>query len=161
MLLLKADGTFWRWHSTLMKLGSTSQATSTCKTQVCGVWKTLIQFFKSPYTQKNLGFVLGFEEGISNKLTNYETPEPIGYHRIYKTLPLAPILSQLDPLYPPPTNLPKIHSDPIYILVFQVVSFLRAFPPKPCTLPAPLPCLAHLILLYLRCLIIFSIASVV
>jgi hypothetical protein len=28
-------------------------------------------------------------------------------------------------------------------LVFQVISFLRAFPPKPCTLFSPLPCVPH------------------
>jgi hypothetical protein len=28
-------------------------------------------------------------------------------------------------------------------LVFQLVSFLRAFPPKPCTLFCPLPCVPH------------------
>jgi hypothetical protein len=43
----------------------------------------------------------------------------------------------------PPANLPKIHSDPIYALVFRVVSFLWAFPPKPCTIFSPLPCVPH------------------
>jgi hypothetical protein len=28
-------------------------------------------------------------------------------------------------------------------LVFQVVFFFRAFPPKPCTLLSPLPCMLH------------------
>jgi hypothetical protein len=28
-------------------------------------------------------------------------------------------------------------------LVFRVVSFLLAFPPKPCTLLSPLPCVPH------------------
>jgi hypothetical protein len=48
----------------------------------------------------------------------------------------------------PPANLPEIHSDPIYVLVFQVVSFLLAFPPKPCTLFSPMraTCPSHLIL---------------
>jgi hypothetical protein len=52
--------------------------------------------------------------------------------------------------YPEPTEstphlpaiLPKTHSDPdppIYASVFRVVSFLRAFPLKPCTIPSPLP----------------------
>jgi hypothetical protein len=55
------------------------------------------------------------------------------HHRIHNSPPLVPTLSQLDPIYTPPANLPKIHSDPIYALVFQVVSFLLAFPSKPCT----------------------------
>jgi hypothetical protein len=42
-----------------------------------------------------------------------------------------------------PANLSKIHSDPIYALVFRVVSFLRALPPKPCTLFSPVPCVLH------------------
>jgi hypothetical protein len=44
-----------------------------------------------------------------------------------------------------PANLPKIHSDPIYALVFQVVSFFRAFSPKPCTLFPPFPCVPHVV----------------
>jgi hypothetical protein len=28
-------------------------------------------------------------------------------------------------------------------LIFKVVSFLQVFPPKPCTLSSPLPCLPH------------------
>jgi hypothetical protein len=32
-------------------------------------------------------------------------------HRFHNIPPSAPILSQLDPLYTPPANLPKIHSD--------------------------------------------------
>jgi hypothetical protein len=35
------------------------------------------------------------------------------HHRIHKSRPPVPILSQLDPLYTPPAILPKIHSDPI------------------------------------------------
>jgi hypothetical protein len=37
------------------------------------------------------------------------------HHRVHKSPPLVPILSQLrfTPLPPPPANLPKIHSDPI------------------------------------------------
>jgi hypothetical protein len=32
---------------------------------------------------------------------------------------------------------------PIYAAVFRVVSFLQAFPPKPCTLFSPLSCIPH------------------
>jgi hypothetical protein len=48
---------------------------------------------------------------------------------------------------PPPTNLPKVHFDPIYASVFQVVFFLSVFPPNPlqvsplshaCHMPRPL-----------------------
>jgi hypothetical protein len=48
----------------------------------------------------------------ANKL-NLWHQNPQAYHHIHKCLPLVPILSQLDPLYAPTANLPKIHSDPI------------------------------------------------
>jgi hypothetical protein len=67
----------------------------------------------------------------------------------------------VNPLHTPPTNLPKVHFEshpPIYALIFQVVFFLRAFPPKLCTRfsPPPLPatCPAPLILRDFNCLII-------
>jgi hypothetical protein len=44
---------------------------------------------------------------------------------------LHPSLSSWDPFW---SHLP------IYALVFRVVSFIRAFPPKPCTIFSPLPC---------------------
>jgi hypothetical protein len=35
------------------------------------------------------------------------------HHSIHRSPPPVPILSQLDPIYTPSANLPKIHSDPI------------------------------------------------
>jgi hypothetical protein len=48
-----------------------------------------------------------------------------------------------NPPPPPKSSIPKIHSDPIYALVLQVVSFLWAFAPKPCTRFSSLPCVPH------------------
>jgi hypothetical protein len=38
---------------------------------------------------------------------------PKVHHRIHNSPPPVPVLSQLDPIYTPPANLLKIHSDPI------------------------------------------------
>jgi hypothetical protein len=46
------------------------------------------------------------------KLTPWRQ-NPKVHQRIHKSLPPVPILSQLDPIYTPPANLPKFHSDPI------------------------------------------------
>jgi hypothetical protein len=48
--------------------------------------------------------------------------------------PLPPSQSPQDPFWSHP---------PTYALVLRVVSFLRAFPPKPCTIFSPLPCVPH------------------
>jgi hypothetical protein len=53
---------------------------------------------------------------LQDWLTNKQTPWHQNlkvYHRIHKSPPPVPILSQLDPLCTPPANLPKSHSDPI------------------------------------------------
>jgi hypothetical protein len=49
-------------------------------------------------------------------LTNQLTPwrqNPKVHHPINNSPPPVPILSQVNPLHTPPTNLPKVHSDPI------------------------------------------------
>jgi hypothetical protein len=50
------------------------------------------------------------------KLTTWRQ-NPKVHHRIHNSPPPVPVLSQLDPIYTPLANLPKIHSDPIYALV--------------------------------------------
>jgi hypothetical protein len=112
---------------------------------------------------KFLCYFLRISTFHKHKLTTPNSVEqkPKVHHRIYKRPLSAPILSQLDPLIlppPPPANFPKTHFDPIlpsYALVFQVVSFLRAFPPKPCTLFSPvhacrMACPPHSPWFYLR-----------
>jgi hypothetical protein len=77
--------------------------------------------------------------------TNPWRQNPKVHHNIHNSPPPVPILSQLDPIYTPPANLHKFHSDPIYALVFRVVSFLLAFPSKPCTHSSTFPCVLHVL----------------
>jgi hypothetical protein len=63
-------------------------------------------------------------------------------HCIHNSPPMILILSQVNPLHTPPTNLPKVHFDPILPSTpwsFKVF-FLWTFPPKLCTHSSPLPC---------------------
>jgi hypothetical protein len=74
--------------------------------------------------------------------------------------PSAPILSQLDPLYTLPPNLPKIHSDPILPSTpwSSMWSLSLGFSTRTLTFYSPPPCVCpvHIILLDLICLIIFG-----
>jgi hypothetical protein len=70
------------------------------------------------------------------KMLNPWRYKPTVHRRIYKSLPPVPILIQLDRVYIPSQSTwdPFWSHLPIYTSVFSVVSFLRAFPPKPCWL---------------------------
>jgi hypothetical protein len=87
------------------------------------------------------------------------------HHHVHKSSPLVPILSQLEPLYMPPANLPNIHSDPILPSMPQSSEWspsLGLSPKTPYTfLPSPMHATRpnHLILLDLICLKYFGIST--
>jgi hypothetical protein len=87
---------------------------------------------------------------------------PQVHHSIHWSLPQAPIMSQLDPLYTPqPISLRSIliPTSHLRLARLQVVSFLLAFPTKIMYTflysPMRVTCPAHLIRLDMICLIIF------
>jgi hypothetical protein len=60
------------------------------------------------------------------------------HHHIHNSLPPVPILSLSNAIHTlQPISLTFWSNPPTYTLVFRVVSFLWAYPPKPCTLFSP------------------------
>jgi hypothetical protein len=78
------------------------------------------------------------------RITNSVAQEPEGSspHSQQPATGPCPETVESNPHPPKPVSLRSILI-PTYALVFPVVSFLRAFPPKPCTLFSPLPCVPH------------------
>jgi hypothetical protein len=80
----------------------------------------------------------GAEPFLRNRqLCGYSRPsqqfmEPEVHFCVHNSLPLDPIVSQVNPVHSTPSYLSMIHfniAPPTYVLVFLVVSFLLTFPP--------------------------------
>jgi hypothetical protein len=73
-------------------------------------------------------------------LNNFVAAQPGNVHHYIHNRP--PSYPYPEPIHSPPTNLLTTLS-PIYTSVYRVVFYLRASPPKPCTLFSPLLCVPH------------------
>jgi hypothetical protein len=86
---------------------------------------------------------------LVSSLTNSVEPEPEGSspHSQQPITGLHPEPGESD-LHPPPPPQPvslrsNLFHNHIYASVFRMISFLRDYPPKPCTLFCPLPFMPH------------------
>jgi hypothetical protein len=71
---------------------------------------------------------------------------PTVHRSTHNRPPPVPILSHLNPIHTPKANLHKIHTDSILPSTSWTSEWslsFKIFPPKPCTIFFPLPCVPH------------------